>query len=93
MKQTFDVVIVIPVGPGTVPEFLFDNIDSIIHYVKGSFKIILADDSHEGLGKLTQNKFPQLSIDVVPTPKPMGRVCGLYITLSWAYKQPSPISI
>ena len=86
MKQTFDLVIVIPVGPGTVPEFLFDNVHSILHYVRGSYKIILADDSHEGLGKLTQQHFPELGIDVVPTPEPMGRVCGLYVTLSWAYK-------
>lgn len=86
MKQTFDLVIVIPVGPGTVPEFLFDNIHSILCYVKGSSKIILADDSHEGLGKLTQQHFPQLDIDIVPTPKPMGRLCGLYVTLSLGFK-------
>ena len=86
MKQTFDLVVVIPVGPGSSPLFLADNIDSILHYVKGSCKIILADDSHQGLGKSAQENFPQLEIDLVPTPEPMGRVCGLYLTLAWAYK-------
>src|SRR5947209_5255977 len=86
MKQSFDLVIVIPVGPAALPEFLFDNIESIQHYVRGKYKIVLADDSHNGTGELAQQKYPDLAIDIVPTPEPMGRVCGLYITLSMAFK-------
>ena len=86
MKQTYDLVVVIPVGPAASPEFLFDNIYSILYYVKGTCKIVLADDSHKGLGKLAQEQFPQVEIDIVPTPKPMGRLLGLYITLCTAFK-------
>lgn len=86
MKQTFDLVVVIPVGPAASPEFLIDNIESIVHYAKSSFKIILADDSHKGTASVAQQQFLHLEIDIVPTPEPMGRLLGLYITLCLAFK-------
>ncbi len=38
MKQTYSLVVVIPVGPSVSSEFLFDDIYSIIHYVKTILK-------------------------------------------------------
>lgn len=73
-------------GPAASTRFLIDNIESIEHYVKGSFKIILADDSHKGTAASAQEKFPHLEIDIVPTAEPMGRLLGLYITLCLAFK-------
>ncbi len=87
MKQQFELVVVIPIGPDALPEFVTDNIHSIIHYTKSSFKIILADDSHKGTGSIVQQQFDgKLQIDIVPTPEPMGRMCGLYVNLCLAYK-------
>ncbi len=86
MKQTVDLVVVIPVGPAASAEFLIDNIESIERYVRGSFCIILADDSHKGIALTAKEKFPHLHIDIVPTPRPMGRLLGLYITLCMAFR-------
>ncbi len=86
MKRTVDLVVIIPVGPAASAEFLADNIQSIEHYADRPFQIILADDSHKGTAAIAQQQFPYLTIDIVPTPEPMGRLLGLYITLCLAFK-------
>jgi len=83
MKTFFNVVVVIPVGPECVQEFIEDTINSFIHYTKSSYKIVLADDSQKGTGKLIKENFPQ--IDVFINEKNRGKLTGLYITLSLAY--------
>ena len=84
MKQYYDVIIVIPVGPGSSLEFIIDTINSYIFFTKSAFKFIIADDSQQGLGKMIQQQVA--NIDVVTTQKNMGWLCGLYINLSVAYK-------
>jgi hypothetical protein len=84
MKNFFSVIVVIPVGPKCRPEFVEDTINSFTHYARTDYKIVLADDSHKNTGLLIQQKYAD--IDVVPTPSPMGKLCGLYITLSLAYR-------
>ena len=83
MKQYFDVIVVIPVGPDTKPEFLADTIDSYIHYTLSSYKILLIDDSHQGIGVTIQETHP--FVDVLYTDRISGSMAGLYITLSIAY--------
>ncbi|HEU4472150.1 MAG TPA: glycosyltransferase family A protein [Flavisolibacter sp.] len=84
MKQFFEMVVVIPVGPGCRPEYIGDTINSLVYYSRSSFKIILADDSHKGTGKRVQEQWPD--VDLLPMKAPMGKLCGLYITLSLAFR-------
>jgi hypothetical protein len=80
VKKHFDVIVVIPVGPGTVLSFVADTIHSFIFYTRSTYKIIIADDSHQGIGEHIKNLFP--ATDIVITPKPMGGWAGLYINLA-----------
>lgn len=80
----FSLVVVIPIGPSCRMEFIEDTINSIVHYTTSACKIILADDSQKGTGKKMQKIFPQA--DVVTTPASMGKLGGLYVTLSLAFK-------
>src|SRR3954471_15378045 len=83
MKQFFDVIVVIPVGPNTRPEYLRDTMDSFIHYTVSAYKFLIIDDSHQGIGKLIQESYPYT--DVLYTERISGSMAGLYITLSIAY--------
>jgi hypothetical protein len=84
MKTITDLVVVLPVGPNTDPAFIADTLDSIAHHVRASYRLIIADDSHSGLGRLAKQHYPEA--DLVSTPKNMGRYGGLYITLCMAYR-------
>jgi len=83
MKKV-DVVIVIPIGPGSQIDFVIDTILSYIHYTTSSYKFILADDSHQNVGTCIQKKLQDC--DVLVTSTPMGSWAGLYINLCNAYK-------
>ncbi len=83
MKKSVDIVVVIPVGPGTKTAFIIDTIASYIHYTKRSYQFILADDSHQGIGIQVKKNFPE--VDIIHSEKPMGGWAGLYITLSLAF--------
>ena len=82
--QYYELVVVMPVGPACRTAFIADTLHSIAHYTSGSYKIVLADDSQQGTGKTIQHLFPDA--DVVPTPHSMGKLCGLYVTLSMAFQ-------
>ena len=58
--------------------------DSFAFYTNSSYQFILADDSHQGIGKELQSVYP--GIDVLPTPKPMGGWAGLYINEATAFR-------
>lgn len=84
MKGTIDLAIVIPLGPGCLQENIEDTIDSVIHHTKCTYKIILVDDSQHLMGTKIQQFYPE--VDVVTTPEPMGKLCGLYVTLCLAFR-------
>jgi hypothetical protein len=84
MKRSFDIVIVMPVGPGTDARFVMDTIESYIHYSSHSYKFILTDDSQTGVGPAVKEAFP--GADVLCTTKPMGGWAGLYVNLALAYR-------
>ena len=84
MKQFYELIVVIPVGPKCNADFIEDTIKSVLHYSICSPKIILADDSQKGTGEFLKILFPEL--DVITTKKNLGKLCGLYINLSNAFK-------
>jgi hypothetical protein len=84
MKEKVDLVVVMPIGPQSRPEFIADSLHSIRHYVTERHAIILVDDSHTGTGFTIQKMFP--GINVLLSGKRYGRMAGLYINLSHAYK-------
>ena len=83
-KTEIDLVIVIPIGPGTELRFVTDTIDSLYYYAAHQFQIIIADDSGQQLGDQVKKLFP--AADLIKTAKNNGRYGGLYITLSIAYR-------
>lgn len=84
MKTAYNLIIVIPVGPTCKAGYIRDTINSIRFYLRCRYKIILADDSQKGTGHQLAREYPE--VDVVETGSPMGKLCGLYITLSLAFR-------
>lgn len=84
MKKEIEVVVVLPVGPNVPIAFVADTIESYCFYTRSSCKIIIADDSHQGIGKQIQTIFDD--VDVIPTPRPMGGWAGLYINEATAFR-------
>lgn len=82
-RPQFNIIVVIPIGPGSKVDFVLDTIQSYQHYTRSSYKIILADDSHEGIGKEIQKTIQ--NCDLLTTKKPMGGWAGLYINLANAF--------
>ena len=74
---------VMPIGPGSSCEFISDSIDSFIHYTRSGYKIILADDSHQGIGAGIAATVP--GCDVIVSKGRLGGWAGLYINLSLAF--------
>ncbi|MGI4022392.1 MAG: glycosyltransferase [Janthinobacterium lividum] len=83
MKQQYDLLVVIPVGPNCKTAFVEDTINSIIHYCLCTYKIILIDDSKKESGTVLKNNFPE--IDIITNQQQYGLLGGLYITLSHAF--------
>lgn len=79
----YETIVVLPVGPGTRTDFIIDTISSFVFYTTSSYRIILVDDSHQGIGRQVQEEFPDL--DVILTKRNGGAMAGLYITLAEAY--------
>ncbi len=83
-KESFDLIVVIPIGPGSLPAFVVDTINSFVFYTTSSYKIILVDDSLQGVAAEVKKSFPDCGI--ILTEKPMGGWAGLYISLSLAFR-------
>jgi hypothetical protein len=84
MLPPFDVVAVVPVGPGTNFQFVRDTIESFYHYTSATNKVLVLDDSQEGIGELIKQQFS--GADVLSTRKPSGTLGGLYVSLSHAFR-------
>ena len=84
MKSTYDLVVVIPIGPNDNPDYIVDTIESIYFYCCCNLKLIFADDSQQGLGQLIKAKYPKA--DNLVNEKSNGLGGGLYITLALAFK-------
>lgn len=79
-----DVILVLPIGPGTPAHFVVDTIESYQYYSKHPFEVVLADDSHQDVGNKVRQALPFCHL--IHTRKSMGGWAGLYITLSVAYR-------
>ncbi len=84
MKHSVQIVVVVPIGPNSSADFIADTIESFIFYTKSTFKIILADDSHQQIAEEVKKIISDA--DIIYTAKPMGGMSGLYINLAHAYK-------
>lgn len=85
MKKFFSLIVVIPLGPKCQLDYIADTIESIQHYARSSYHIVLVDDSQKGMGQRVQAIFP--NVEVIVTKESMGKLCGLYVTLSRAFRQ------
>ncbi len=47
MTKSYNLIVVIPVGPNEVLDYVSDTIDSIIHYTGPERKIILIDKTEK----------------------------------------------
>lgn len=83
MTKTFNLIVVIPVGPNEVLDYVLDTIDSVTHYMEPDRKIIIVDDTGKDMCVAIQSQVPNL--DVVKTPRNHGGHGGLYLTLSLGY--------
>jgi len=83
-KHKVDLVLVVPIGPGSNPEYVIDTITSFKFYTRSTHKIILLDDSQEQISEKIQKIIHDC--DVLYTPRPLGGWAGLYINLSNAYQ-------
>ena len=84
MKREYNLVVVIPVGPQSNISFVVDTINSVQHYIKTKHKIILIDNSQRQLGKDISQTYPD--IDILTTQNDNGKMGGLYVNLSKAFK-------
>jgi hypothetical protein len=84
MKKFYELVVVIPIGPQCKLQYIVDTINSVLHYTYTTSKIILADDSQTQTGALVKQIFPD--VDVIAFKENLGKFCGLYINLSYAFK-------
>lgn len=84
MKNHVNLVVVIPVGPKSNLAFIEDTIDSVLFFVSCQFRIIVIDDSQEGLGEKLKARFSE--IDLLVNTRSNGRWGGLYVTLCRAYR-------
>lgn len=84
MKDHVELIVVIPVGPRCNLTFVEDTIDSVYDFIYCRYKIIVIDDSQEGMGNQLKKKFPD--IDLIVNSKSHGRWGGLYVNLCKAYR-------
>lgn len=84
MLPRFDVVAVVPVGPGTDPLFVQDTIESFYFYTSATHKVLILDDSQQGIGEAVKARYPL--IDIISTTKPSGTLGGLYVSLCHAFR-------
>lgn len=84
MRSAYDMVVVVPIGPGTPIKYISDTIDSVYFYCRCGVKLILADDSQQGLGNLVKEKYTDA--DNLVNKRSNGLAAGLYITLALAYQ-------
>jgi hypothetical protein len=84
MKKQYDVIVVMPLGPGSEKDFITDSLKSVEFYMSCSYKIILLDNSQKNTGYTIQADFPEA--DVVIANKAKGKMGGQYVNLCYAFK-------
>src|SRR5688572_5003287 len=85
MKQSLDLVVVIPVGPTCKMEFLLDTISSVKHYIHSSYKVIIADDS-QNPNHEREVKDHFADVIFLGNKRNLGKGMGLYTSLCNAFR-------
>jgi hypothetical protein len=83
MTKSVKLVVVIPVGPSAIFDYVLDTIHSVTHYTTPSSQIIVIDDSAANVGANLQSHFPGLI--VFQTSGNSGNEGVLYWWLSLAF--------
>ena len=84
MKPSFDLVVVLPVGPTCKIDFLLDTLSSVKYYIHSRYKIIIADDTQNpNYQREVKHHFPEAVF--VSNPQNLGKGLGLYTSLCNAY--------
>ena len=84
MKQHFEVVVVMAIGPNSKPEYILDTLNSFQYYTTSTHKIILIDNTRKDIGSEIKRALPD--IDIIKIDKTSGSMAGLYINLSTAFQ-------
>lgn len=84
MRTGVEIVVVVPVGPTCRIEFVLDTIESIMHYVRCSKQLIVADDSQRPENQ-REIKAHYPDAIVLSNKRNHGKGTGLYTSLSNAY--------
>jgi len=84
MKQNFEVVVVMAIGPNSKPDYILDTLNSFQYYTTSKHKVIIIDDSQKDLALEIKRSVPD--IDILKTKKSSGSMAGLYINLANAYQ-------
>ena len=72
--------VVMPIGPYCRPEFVADTLDSIEAFCVPERRIVLVDDSRQGIG--AKVAVGRAGVEVIETPAARGTHGGLYLSLS-----------
>ncbi len=66
--MTCSSLILLPVGPGTKLEFLLDTLDTVERFAAPEHKILIVDDSAEGIGARVQTVSPAVDVLLLRAP-------------------------
>jgi len=84
MKQNFEIVVVMAIGPNSKPEYILDTLQSFQYYTTSTHKIIIIDNTLKNIGLEIKRAIPD--IDILKVDKISGSMAGLYINLSTAFQ-------
>ena len=84
MKEFYDMVVVMPVGPKFSIDVIIDNIHSIQHYTSCRYKIVIITEPKATFGAELIRNFPDL--DMIASPKSYPKNGGLYVKVAHAYR-------
>jgi hypothetical protein len=68
VPTTCSSLILLPVGPGTNLEFLLDTLETVERFAAPDHKVLLADDSAEGVGARVQAVLPKVDVLLLRAP-------------------------
>jgi len=84
MKQNFEVVVVMAIGPNSKLEYILDTLTSYQYYTTSTHKVIIIDNTRKNLGSEIKRIIPES--DILKIDKVSGSMAGLYINLCTAFQ-------
>lgn len=86
-KAKFACVVVIPVGPKTELSFLNDTVRSVFEYARTSFKVLIIDNTNDGLDHAAIHRHEDIDIlRCAHSKNSNGLYGGLYFNLSTSWR-------